>query len=274
MEEFEMPKMRTRWYTAILLVAILLVLLVACGRDNRDEEAPAAAAPAAAIPAVEGPAAEATTVAPAAQTEATAAPEVAQPAASGATTDTAGSGASGGAAGGDAATIVTNAMAAQVSSGPYRATTVVNADGTVTEMVSEVAPPDQMHVVIGGGNMELVLLGEALWSKTSDQPWVQMGSPEMMQGIFDTIEGQVDNATITNVQYGGSEPVMGEATDVYSFTSALADGTFSSDVKLWISTASGLPVRMESTSVAAGVTTTVVQTIEYDSSITIEAPTP
>jgi hypothetical protein len=167
-----------------------------------------------------------------------------------------------------------NAMSAQLSGGPYRATTTVDADGTITEMVAEVVPPDKMHVVIGGGNLELLLIEGTLWSKSVDAPWAQMGSPDMMQSIFDSIHGQIEESNLTNVQYVGTEPVFGEATDVYTFTSTLGEGEDAavSDVKLWISQATGLPVRMESTGTAMGVTSHTTQAIEYDNTIAIEPP--
>jgi hypothetical protein len=150
----------------------------------------------------------------------------------------------------------------------------VDADGTITEMVAEVVPPDSLHIVIGGGNMEMILLGGTLWSKSGEAAWTQMGSPDMANAIFDSMQGYIDGAALTNVQHVGSEPVFGQQTDVYSFTSSLGEGeeAVTSDVKLWVSQATGLPIRMESTGTAMGVTSHVVQAIEYDPSITIAPP--
>jgi hypothetical protein len=122
----------------------------------------------------------------------------------------------------------------------------------------------------------MILISDTLWSKSGGAAWTQMGSPDMMQSIFDSIHGQVDTGSLSNVQYVGAEPVMGVATDVYSFTSTLGGGedVVTSDVKLWISKVSGLPVRMESTGTGMGTTTHTIQSIEYDSTITIEAPAP
>jgi hypothetical protein len=237
----------------LFFIALLLLLLAACGRDKAEE--PAAAAPEATLAPASGP-----TAAPALPADATAAPAAAQVVG---LSD-------------DPLEAVTNAMRSQMSGGPYRAQTSVTADGTTTDMTSEIIPPDKMHIVIGGGNMELILLDGTLWSKSGETPWAQMGSPEMMQGIFDSIQGQIEGATLTNVQLVGAEPVLGEATQVYSYTSTIGEGegVVTSDVKLWISKASGLPVRMEATGTAMGSTSHTLQSIEYDNSITIEAPTP
>ena len=45
-----------------------------------------------------------------------------------------------------------------------------------------------------------------------------------------------------------------------------------SDAKVWLDSASGAPVKLESSGEAVGVKTKAVQTIEYDSTIKIEAP--
>ncbi len=237
-------------------IAILLLILAACGRDKTEEPAAAPAADAAAVATI-APTTEPADAVPAA---ATAAPEATQalPVA------------------GDPLEAVTNALRAQMSGGPYRALTSVTTDGTTTDMSAEVIPPDKMHIVIGGGNMELILLDGTLWSKTGDTPWTQMGSPEMMQGIFDSIQGQVEGVTLANVQVVGAEPVLGEPTQVYSYTSTMGEGegVVTTDVKLWISKERGLPVRLEATGTAMGITSYTLQSIEYDNSIAIEAPTP
>jgi hypothetical protein len=237
-----------------LALAILILLLAACGRDKTEE-------PTAVPPAAE--AAATATTAPAEATavpEATTAPEAAQAAAPS----------------GEPHEVVMNAMRAQLAGGPYRATSTIDSAGTITEMTAEVIPPDTMHVKIGGGNLELIMVDGTLWSKSPDAPWVQMGGADSMQGILDSIRGQIDDSMVSNVQLVGSEPVYGEATDVYSFTSILGEGdtAVTSDTKLWISKTTGLPVRMEATSNAGGVATHTIQTIEYDDTITIEAPTP
>ena len=238
----------------LLSVGILLLLLVACGRDKEAEPTVAPAAP-------QAPAAAATTA-----PQATAAPVAtdALPADATAVPDLSG----------DPLLAITTAMAAQQSGGPYRATTTVESEGTITEMVAEVIPPNQMHVTIGGGNLEMIMLDGTLWSKSGGAEWVQMGSPDMMTGILESIQGQIDGSGFTNVQYVGAEPVFGEPTDVYSFTSTFGEGegAISSDVKLWVSKISGLPIRMESSGSGAGVTSKTVQTVEYDDTITIEAP--
>jgi hypothetical protein len=262
-----MTTMRKRLST-LFSITVLILLLAACGDDKEAEPAAVASAPetnavattvvATTAPANAAPASEAT-AAPApseAAAQSPAAPQAAAPS-------------------DDPLQAVTNAMTAQLASGPYRATTSVEANDTITEMTAEVIPPDKMHIVIGGGNLELILINGTLWSKSGDAPWAQMGSPDMMQSIFDSIHGQMDASALSNVQYVGAEPVMGVATQVYSFTSTLGEGEglVTSDVKLWINKENGLPVRMEATGTGMGTTSHTVQSIEYDDTIAIEAPT-
>lgn len=251
-----MTTMRKRFSIGLLTITIVLMALTACGRDKTDA-------------ATEDLPADVTAVPAAAATEVAQADEATEESSAESSASTAQDG-------GDPLAVVSNAMLAQLGGGPYRATTTINSDGTVTEMMAEVIPPHTMHIVIGGGNMEMILLEDTVWSKSGDAPWAQMGSPEMMQGIFAAIQGQADANNLVNVQHVGAEPVMGVATDVYTFESAMGDGegAVTSDVKLWIAKESGLPVRMESSSVANGVTTTAIQTVEYDDTITITAPTP
>jgi hypothetical protein len=171
---------------------------------------------------------------------------------------------------------VLNAIQAQLHGGPYRATTSVDSGGTITEMKTEVIPPDTMHIVIGGGNLEMILIKGVLWTKNNGADWQQMGSPDMMKNIFDSIQNQFNESNLHNVVYAGQEPVMGAQTDIYSFTTSLGEGTdaITSTVKLWVNQADGLPVRLESNGVTQGVAAHTVQSIEYDKSITVTAPMP
>lgn len=238
----------------MIVLAVLLVLVAACGR-GREEATAAPAEPAAAS----APAAPTTAPTAAPTTAAATALPEAPPAI--AISD-------------DPTVAVTEAMSAQMNGGPYRVTTSVDAEGTVTEMVAEIIPPDHIHVTIGGGNLEMILIDGTLWSKSGGAEWAQVGSPDMMQGILDTVQGQIDAGTLVNVQHVGEEPVMGEATNVYSYTSTVGEGddAATTDVKMWVSKLTGLPVRMEATSVAMGVTSQIIQAFEYDDTITIEPP--
>lgn len=254
----------------VLAIGLLLMLLAACGGGDA-EEATATATVAdtsvAATPATEP------TVAPATPTEAPAQPTTA-PEAPTATPETA----QAAAPSGDAQEAVMSAISAQLAGGPYRATTTIEADGATTKMNVEMIPPDKLHAIISAaeGNTELILVDGTTWFKSGDTPWMQMPGGDMVQNMLASVQADAAKGTLTNVQLVGTEEVNGQAAQVYAFTSSYGEGDqqVSSDVKLWISEASGLPIKMEATGVAMGTSSHTVQTIEYDDSITIEAPTP
>jgi hypothetical protein len=110
--------------------------------------------------------------------------------------------------------------------------------------------------------------------KSGDTPWMEMPGGDMIQGMIDSVMADVENSMITNVQLIGAESVEGEAATVYSYESSMGEGdeAITSTNKLWISDARGLPIKLESSTDAMGITSHVVQTIEYDDSITIEPP--
>lgn len=242
-----------------LVFTCLLLTTTACGKD-KEAEATATPIPPTVAAAAAATSAPTATAIPAAAAD-TATPQAAAASASGTS---------------DPQQAVLNAMHAQLNGGPYRATTSVDAGGTITEMKTEVIPPDTMHVVIGGGNLEMILINGVLWSKNSGSDWQQMGSPDMMKSIFDSIQSQFDADSLHDVVYAGQEPVMGVQTDVYSFTTSLGAGAdvITSTAKLWVGQQDGLPVRMEADGMAQGVSTHTVQSIEYDKTITITAPAP
>ena len=63
---------------------------------------------------------------------------------------------------------------------------------------------------------------------------------------------------------------------VYSFNMKFkldANTEISSSAKLWVSVASGLPIKQEVSGEFGGVKSVTVQRIEYDPTIKIEAPT-
>ena len=64
---------------------------------------------------------------------------------------------------------------------------------------------------------------------------------------------------------------------LYTFTTDLSRSTVMpmegvADTKLWVDAATGRIIRQESTTTAAGTTSTTVQVVEYDPAITIEPP--
>jgi hypothetical protein len=95
-----------------------------------------------------------------------------------------------------------------------------------------------------------------------------------MKDMIESMLANVDGSLVSNVQLVGPEVLDGEATTVYTYSSSLGEGesAITSENKLWIADASGLPIKLESNGSAMGIANHIVQIIEYDDRITIEAP--
>ena len=80
---------------------------------------------------------------------------------------------------------------------------------------------------------------------------------------------------INNAQAVGTEDVNGTNAAVYTYDSAYTtEGqTIDTTGKMWVDTATGLPIRLEGTGEVGGIESKTTQVITYDSSITIEPPT-
>jgi hypothetical protein len=178
--------------------------------------------------------------------------------------------------GGAAYDAVISAMRGQFSGGPYRAVATTETAGSTTIMTSEVIPPDSMHIVITGDgeSTEVISVGGAMWTRTGDSEWTALPGGEMMKDMIESMLANVDGSLVSNVQLVGPEVLDGEATTVYTYSSSLGEGesAITSENKLWIADASGLPIKLESNGSAMGIANHIVQTIEYDDRITIEAP--
>ena len=234
-------------FVATLLFA--LVLLAGCGGDDpasdaaRTTESSAPAQPAAAQPATAVPAAA-----------------VALP--------------------GDPKAAILQALRAQLNAGPYRTTTTITMDDGAQTIVGTVIPPDRMQVAmdLGGMKTEMIYIGDKVWSRQGDAEWQvsdRMGTPGA--GLLDESMIADTEATITAAALVGPEVVEGVAALLYTFTTDLNKSTVMPmdsimQSKVWIDAATGLVIRQETTDTTAETPSTTVQVVEYDPSITIEAP--
>ena len=177
--------------------------------------------------------------------------------------------------GGDAKETLLAGMRKQTTSGPYRLKTIITSDNGTTEMNGEVVPPDQMHMQmkISGKTTEMILIGDKGWRKMGGK-W--QNSPIVTGKMMSQVLQNVDEFApgISNVQYVGEERADGKPAKVYTFRMELGEdkGGVKSDAKVWIDSASGAPIKSEHNGEAMGVKSKTVQTIEYDSTIKIEAP--
>lgn len=175
---------------------------------------------------------------------------------------------------------VIQALTAMQNSGPYRVTTTIVSDDTTMDMTGEVIPPDKMHnkTMVGDQPMEMVILGKQSWMKLGDD-WQEMpgGAALTIEQSLGFSVNELDQM-ITDAAYVGVESLNGVEAAVYTFindtskSEALKDMNVISTVKLWVNTASGLPIQQDIAGEAMGVKSTSTQVIEFDDSITIEPP--
>jgi hypothetical protein len=188
---------------------------------------------------------------------------------------TAGSSAStgGGALSGDPQQAVVNALKKVMNAGPYHVHSVTTtADGNTTEMDGDVILPDRYHMTTSSG--EYIVIGSKTYMNLNGT-WslfpVDLGS--IVSGLTSSFTSDVLN-NVTNASYVGPDVAGGKPAQVYQFTESIqiSDQAVTSNVKMWVGVANGLPVKMQVEGEFAGVKSTTVQDITYDSSIKIEAP--
>lgn len=170
------------------------------------------------------------------------------------------------------------ALQAQMTAGPYRTqTTVVSEKGTLV-LTGEVMPPDRLHMITQRGEnaSESIYIGDRGWKRV-DGGWIPM--PINVRGILAPMRASPAaelERSIDGVQAAGTDTIAGQPALVYTYTSTVDLGGAEpavSRIKLWVSTATGLPIKLVSQGEVMGVQATTTQRIEHDPSITIEPPT-
>lgn len=176
-----------------------------------------------------------------------------------------------------AADAIRAAMRAQGTGGPYHAeSTIVSADGT-SILSADVIPPDQLHSTINvdGSTQEIVITGGQMWLNDGSG-WGEPMSGEAVTAFLSQLLNDPDSSgmTLTNEQFVGVETLNGSPVWVYTYTQTLETGgtPIVSESRLWVEITTGLPLKVEGTGTAFGITSTTTQVITYDDSITISAP--
>lgn len=175
--------------------------------------------------------------------------------------------------------VLLDAMRLSLNSGPYRTTvTLTSDDEGVTTLVGEVVPPDQIHATTttSGVTTEMIVLPDQMWMKPPDSEWMQFPGGISISQITQQFMLDLEAAGVTfdDVVFAGTDTLNGELAWMYDYRSTFDAGTgpIESQGRLWISALSGRPLQQKSESETDGVVTTVMQVIEYDPTITVEAP--
>jgi hypothetical protein len=169
---------------------------------------------------------------------------------------------------------VLRALQAIPTAGPYRVESSITSGTLTTNVNGEVILPDRFHLHANsnGTEREYLIIGTTTYAKVGDQ-WSPI--PIDLSSMIANFINSLNPDSITEVSRVGTEDVGGAPADVYTFTytnTTLNPPLVSSD-KLWIGEANGLPVKQTVDGDYNGSAYHSEQTIEYDSSITIEAPT-
>lgn len=265
-----MNSRRTHLSLLVLALATLL-LLAACGGGQTEATAATAAteAPATQAPATTAPEPTATTPPttapePTATTPPTTAPEPTLPPAPTAAA----------VAGGGMLDEVMAAARAQMTQRGYRARILSESAGTTTEIGIEYVAPDRYHVISPA--TEMIIIADKTYMKQGDT-WMQvpMNMGAMLKQFQDPAFMMEETGfSMSNAGYKGVEDVDGVAADLYEYDSTInISGTpDTSHTKLWVSKATGLPLKSVNTSELEGVQSIATSTYEYPADLTIEAP--
>lgn len=174
--------------------------------------------------------------------------------------------------------VLLDAMRLSLSSGPYRTTVTITSGQEVTTVVGEVVPPDQMHITTTTGDVatEMIILAEQMWMKLPDTEWTVFPGGISISQITQQfmLDPEASGITFEDVVFAGTDTLNGEPAWMYDYRSTFDAGTgpIESQARLWISIATGRPVQQTSESEIDGVATSILQIIEYDPTITVEAP--
>jgi hypothetical protein len=180
----------------------------------------------------------------------------------------------GGSSSGDARAAVLQAIQAHLAAGPYRVTASTTAGENTIAMHGEVILPDKFHLfssVSGGPEREYIIIGPATYAHVNGV-WssLQLDLSGMVANFID----RLDPTTISDVVRVGPEDVNGTPAIAYTFTytNTIDGALITNQDKLWVGMESGLPVKQAVDGDSDGTAYHSEQVIEYDSTITIEAP--
>jgi hypothetical protein len=174
----------------------------------------------------------------------------------------------------DARTAVLHAIQAHLTAGPYRVVASTTSGTTTTMMHGEVILPDRFHLfmsISGGAEREYIIIGSATYAKEGDQ-WLQLQID--LSGLLANFIDRLDPDAISDVRLVGPEEVNGTPALAYTYTyTSTIEGTLiTNHDEMWVGVDNGLPIKQVIDGELNGTVYHMEQTIEYDASIIIEAP--
>lgn len=181
---------------------------------------------------------------------------------------------------GDPKAAILQALRSQLTAGPYRTTTTINGDGFTQTATARIIPPDRMHIVmeLNGMTTEMIYIDDSVWSKQGDGDWQVADRMGGLGGaLLDESMIADTERTITEAAFVGPEMIDGVNGLRYTFTTDLSRSEITPmesvlHTQLWIDAATGRVIHQIIEDATAGVPTTTEQVVEYDPTITIDAP--
>lgn len=180
------------------------------------------------------------------------------------------------AVGGDVREELFALLDAQREVGSWRAMQVIETDeGTFESTVDHVVPDRfRMTMDFAGQTMELIIIGDTFYQNMGGT-WTELPVDlgQQFTNIYSNPDAFLEEA-VTDVEFVGTEDLDGVPTRVYRFTSVdTIEGTdATTDVTMWVRESDNLPIKQLILTNADGVTGTITQTYDYDVEIVIEPP--
>ena len=157
--------------------------------------------------------------------------------------------------------------------GKFRSTsTITSEDGKVFKTSAEVIWPDRFHIVTD--QMEAIIVpGKSYIKQGGTWQVVPVDMSQMVQG-FRTEAMKNSMASTTNVKDLGTSEINGHQVRGFEYdsTATVMGMTSSAHSKMWLDTATQLPVRQEVDGKAMGHKSHTVQDYDFTSPVKIEAP--
>jgi hypothetical protein len=174
----------------------------------------------------------------------------------------------------DARAAVLRAIQAHLTAGPYRVVASTTADENTVAMHGDVILPDKFHLfssVSGGTEREYIIIGSATYAHVNGA-WTPLQLD--LSGLLANFIDRLDPTAISGVVLAGPDAVNGTPVlaYTYTYTNTVEGALITNHAKIWVGTASGLPLKQAVDGEVSGTAYHSEQVIEYDSSITIEAP--
>lgn len=144
-----------------------------------------------------------------------------------------------------------------------------------TEIKSQVdyVAPDRYHIsyLAGtGAGMEMIMIGNDMYMKSGAKWTKSPGNASAIPTLRDsfTEEGL---KTLTGTKFEGEDTVDGKPALVYSYKNVTPKGGFGFNCKMWVSTQTGLPMKIVAT-YDNGVLKQMTVNYDTESKVTIEPP--